>query len=273
MTIKSVYKSEIPAKINLSLEITGRADNLHTLKMLVCPYRGYSDIVEFYPNTDKTDIEIEIAEAYIGFDKARFLNFFNPKIKAIGQKLGIGGRLVVNKGVPLGAGLGGSSASIAGALSAMCDCARELGNYTPLDTSFLLALGSDVPCMLYSKPCIVTGVGEIVSPVNLPFDTECFKVEIAEGGSDTAACYALYDRLKEEGADTSVCTDVAGDSDSYEHLSICGEDIALFKNDLTLPACSLNKNIQTLIIALKEKHNCVFLSGSGSAVVFKADKF
>lgn len=273
MTIKSVYKSKIPAKINLSLEITGRADNLHTLKMLVCPYRGYSDIVEFYPNIDKTDIEIEIAEAYIGFDKARFLNFFNPKIKAIGQKLGIGGRLVVKKGVPLGAGLGGSSASIAGALSAICDCARERGKYTPLDTSFLLALGSDVPCMLFSKPCIVTGVGEIVLPVDLPFETDNFNVEIAEGGSDTAACYALYDRLKEAGADTAACTDGAGGSDSYEHLSICGEETALFKNDLTLPACSLNKNIQTLIIALKEKHNCVFLSGSGSAVVFKADKF
>ncbi len=273
MTIKSVYKSEIPAKINLSLEITGRADNLHTLKMLVCPYRGYSDIVEFYPNTDKTDIEIEIAEAYIGFDKARFLNFFNPKIKAIGQKLGIGGRLVVKKGVPLCAGLGGSSASIAGALSAICDCARELGKYTQLDTSFLLALGSDVPCMLFSKPCIVTGVGEIVLPVDLPFETDNFNVEIAEGGSDTAACYALYDRLNETGADTSACTDNTDGANCYEHLNICGEEIALFKNDLTLPACRLNKNIQTLIIALKEKHNCVFLSGSGSAVVFKADKF
>ncbi len=273
MTIKSVYKSEIPAKINLSLEITGRADNLHTLKMLVCPYRGYSDIVEFYPNTDKTDIEIEIAEAYIGFDKARFLDFYTSKIKAIWQKLGIGGRLVVKKGVPLGAGLGGSSASIAGALSAICDCARERGKYTQLDTSFLLALGSDVPCMLFSKPCIVTGVGEIVLPVDLPFETDNFNVEIAEGGSDTAACYALYDRLKETGADTSACTDNADGANCYEHLNICGEEIALFKNDLTLPACRLNKNIQTLIIALKEKHNCVFLSGSGSAVVFKADKF
>ena len=255
MTIKTVYKSEIPAKINLSLEITGRADNLHTLKMLVCPYRGYSDIVEFYPNIDKTDIEIEIAEAYIGFDKARFLDFYTSKIKAIGQKLGIGGRLVVKKGVPLGAGLGGSSASIAGALSAICDCARELGKYTPLDTSFLL------------------GVGEIVLPVDLPFETDNFNVEIAEGGSDTAACYALYDRLKETRADTSACTDNADGANCYEHLNICGEEIALFKNDLTLPACRLNKNIQTLIIALKEKHNCVFISGSGSAVVFKADKF
>lgn len=283
MSKKRVYKAEVFSKINLSLEITGKADNLHTLKMLVCPYEDYKDIVTFYPSdVNEADIYIEVAEAYsdksssqsnevaeVRFDKVRFADFFVPKVNAIAKKLGVSGKLEIIKGVPLGAGLGGSTASIVGALKAMSDYAQDIHKSAALDDGFLISLGSDVPCMLYGKPCVVSGVGEIVKPVRLPFDTECFKVEIASGGSDTRACYRKYDELVAKGADTS--RDLNG-IDCASEIIIDGECFELYKNDLTLPACLLNENIQRLINALRKKSDRVFLSGSGSAVVYKNHK-
>lgn len=280
---KSVYVAKVPSKINLSLEIVGRAGNLHTLKMLVCPYDGFFDIVRFYPNgtaeaNGKTSyepyctVEAEGAGEYYrkeaNFDRDRFLKFFEPKVREIALKLGVSGRLVVEKGVPLGAGLGGSTASIVGALKTMCRYAEDLGKSTALDDGFLLKLGSDVPCMTYGGACIVSGAGEAVKPVELPEDIGGFQVAIAEGGSDTKACYAKYDELAKD-ADTS--QDLSG-SGCTVPTEICNERINLYKNDLTMPACVLNKNIQNLISTLKTKYDCVFLSGSGSAVVYKNNK-
>lgn len=266
------YKAEVFAKINLSLEITGRVGTLHTLKMLVCPFRGFSDIVEFIPTDSEGICGVDASALFEGFDRARFCDFFLPKAQAISQRLGVGGRLVVKKGVPLGAGLGGSSASVVGALKAMSGYAAELGISAALDDRFLLGLGSDVPCMLYGSGCLVGGVGEVVKPVEIPFDISDFCVKIADGGSDTAACYALYDKLKagDAATDTSLCLDI--DGACRENIVIDGEEIILFKNDLTLPAAMLNGNIAALMCDLKKTCKYVFLSGSGSAVVFKIHK-
>ena len=272
---KKSYKAEVFAKINLSLEIVGKAGDLHTLKMLVCPYKGFSDIVEFVPEEREGINGIEACASFEGFDRARFCDFFLPKAQAIAKRLGIGGRLIVKKGVPLGAGLGGSTASIVGALNAMCEYAGDISKSTALDSGFLLKLGSDVPCMLYGESCIVEGVGDIVKPVEIPIDLSDLRVEIAKGGSDTKTCYALYDRLKAENGeiDTSACKDgEARVNDCAEGVEIGGECINVYKNDLTLPASMLNENIKNLICDLKKTYKTVFLSGSGSAVVFKTNK-
>ena len=272
---KKSYKAEVFAKINLSLEIVGKVGDLHTLKMLVCPYKGFSDVVEFIPEECEGICGIEANGSFEGFDGARFHDFFLPKAQAIAKRLGVGGRLIVKKGVPLGAGLGGSTASIVAALKAMCEYAGDLGKSTALDNGFLLKLGSDVPCMLYGESCIVEGVGEIITPVEIPFDLSDLRVEIAKGGSDTKACYALYDKLKAENGDidTSVYKDgEACGGARTEEVEIDGECINVYKNDLTLPASMLNENIKNLICDLKNTYETVFLSGSGSAVVFKTHK-
>lgn len=277
---KKSYKAEVFAKINLSLEIVGKDHDLHALKMLVCPYGGFSDVVEFIPDENEVISDIEAYASFRGFDEARFCDFFLPKAQAIANRLGVGGKLIINKGVPLGAGLGGSSASVVAALKAMCECARGLGKSIALDDGFLLKLGSDVPCMLYGKCCIVEGVGEIVRPVEIPLDLiSDLSVEIAEGGSDTKACYALYDKLKanDENINTSVCfgehsIERAEAVGGYESFKIGGERINVYKNDLTLPAAILNENIKNLICDLRKTYKTVFLSGSGSAVVFKTNK-
>ena len=49
-----------PAKLNLSLAITGKKDGLHTLDMIVYPFEKYADKVEFCPDEDKVGFDIKI---------------------------------------------------------------------------------------------------------------------------------------------------------------------------------------------------------------------
>lgn len=255
------FKSLVYAKLNLSLKIKGSANGLHVLDSTVCPYFAYSDTAEFFPADISAGLRIETESALSGFDEKRFLNFFRPKAEAIAKRFEVGGLLKINKGVPLGAGLGGSSASVAAALNVMRQAA-EKDKSIALDTAFLLKLGSDVPCMLYGRACRMTGVGEGIKPVEIPINCEDICVRIADGGSDTAACYALYDRLFGEG---KRCFAASG---GYvcEPLNTDG-GAELFKNDLTLAATTLNKNINSLIEEMAAEYKYVAMSGSGSAVL------
>lgn len=257
----------VPAKINLSLAITGKAGNLHTLEMVVCHKYTYCDEVTFIPTEGNGIEDISVRAGFDGLDKMRFLTFFWPKVQFIARKLGLNGQLKVTKGIPLGAGLGGSSASIVAAIKAMRAYNRSIGNFTQLDDGFLLSLGSDVPCMMRGRAGIVRGVGDKLFTFEIPYDTDDMVIKIAEGGSDTKACYALYDELKKQNKDTSKIPDVEDDG---EPLTM--EGITLFKNDLTLPAVMLNPNIKDTIVELKRDYEHVVMSGSGSAVIAMGKK-
>lgn len=260
----AVFTAEIPAKVNLSLAITGRKDTLHTLEMVVCPYFGYVDTVEFIPSESTNGIAVTATADFDNFDEKRFFEFFKPKADIIAEKFGVSGKLIIKKGIPLGAGLGGSSASVVGALETVRKYTETLGKSVPLDNRFLLQLGSDVPCMLYGKPCLVSGVGEIITPIDIPINPDCLDIQIAGGGSDTKACYALYDALKQNEADKNGVSD----TDNVYCIKLSdGRQIKLFVNDLTAPAVILNPEIGKLISEMRRKYRYTVMSGSGSAVV------
>ncbi len=247
--------ARVYAKINLSLAVTGKRGNLHTLDMIVCPYRKFFDEAEFVPRADMEYITLQNAESsFYGFKPHIFAEFFNPKLKIISEKFGIGGVVNVKKGVPLGAGLGGSSASVAAALKAVADCVELMGGSAETSDEFLLSLGSDVPCMYRGGVCRVRGVGEILTPLDEVI-TEDFCVKIADGGSDTIKCYALFDEYGGE---------------RYANLPIADSVEAALRfprNDLTEAAIALNPKIGELLKSMKEEFEIAVMSGSGSAVV------
>ncbi len=75
---------------------------------------------------------------------------------------------MVEKKIPIGAGLGGPSSNAAGVI-------REMSRLWGLPASFedLVALGklvgADVPLFLYGKTCIMRGIGDIITPAQVPF--------------------------------------------------------------------------------------------------------
>lgn len=75
------FVATTPAKLNLSLAITGKKDGLHTLDMIVYPFEKYADKVEFCPDEDKVGFDIKIAGGFDGLDETRFLRFANDKLQ------------------------------------------------------------------------------------------------------------------------------------------------------------------------------------------------
>ena len=90
-----------PAKLNLSLAITGKKDGLHTLDMIVYPFEKYADKVEFCPDEDKVGFDIKIAGGFDGLDETRFLRFANDKLQKIAEYFCVGGTLEIYKDIPL----------------------------------------------------------------------------------------------------------------------------------------------------------------------------
>jgi 4-diphosphocytidyl-2-C-methyl-D-erythritol kinase len=155
-----------PAKVNLFLKvISKRPDGYHNLVSLVDPISLYDVIhVEDEP-TNRVVVEDDRNSLPQGSG-----NTIYRAIMALKERYGInrGVRVMVEKRIPIGAGLGGPSSNAAVII-------KEMSRLWGLQASFeeLVALGklvgADVPLFLYGKTCIMRGIGDIVSPAQVPF--------------------------------------------------------------------------------------------------------
>ena len=229
-------RTKTGAKVNLSLAITGKRDGLHTLDMRVCTVSLF-DGAEILAGEGDRFVFRSVPD---GFEQERFI----PRIEDVYAKLqaAFGGspRFALDKGIPSGAGLGGSSA-LAACMARLW--AAESGVMPSED--LLLSLGSDVPYMYRGGDARVTGVGERVQP--LPFCEREVLILFPEGEVDTASAYAEYDRMKAAG----------------ELPERTGE----FFNDLFAPAVRLNARVGEAYDRLcAAGARNVVMTGSGSAV-------
>ena len=105
-----------PAKVNFTLDVLGVEENYHKIKTLVSTIDLYDKItikkrkdsrIKLVMKGIKVDCEITENNAY------KAAKAFIEKYKTLGVDI------IVNKKIPVGAGLGGSSADIAGVLNAM----------------------------------------------------------------------------------------------------------------------------------------------------------
>lgn len=255
------FWARTPAKITLSLAVTGKRDGLHTLDMIVCPWEGFADEAFFTPEKSPSTsafphIQLdEVVAEFNGFDISRFKQFFLPKLDLIARQCDICGRLKLRLGVPLGAGLGGSSAMTVAALKAVENCLSFSGREFSPSPQFLLSLGSDVPCMYLGGVCRVQGVGEVLTPLPDPAPNN-IRVIIPPCKSDTAASYALFDDMNARG---KIPTDLPVPS-------CVDEAILSLRNDLTLPACALHPEISSSLGDLARQNIRAIVCGSGSAI-------
>ncbi len=258
---KTAFTAKTPAKVNLSLCITGKRDNLHTLDMIVYPVDYLFDEVIFTPNGKSGIGKIKILCGYKGLKKRKFAKAMRPIADKIALALRASGDVYIKKDIPLGAGLGGSSSVIVCMAKAMQAYCESVGIEHSLDDKFLLSLGSDVPCMYRGGVMRVQGVGDILTPINNHPNLNV-EIAIAKGGSSTKDCYALYDELDA--------------LDMIKHIdkipTTVEEAIDAHVNDLLEPATILNPNIEKTMTALKNHTGKqVYMSGSGSAL-FTIDK-
>lgn len=150
-----------PAKLNLFLHITGRrSDGYHQLQTLF-QLLDWGDDLQFTANrsgeiTLDTDAQDIPTDSNLVMRAARLL-----------QRGTAGAHIVLRKRIPTGAGLGGGSSNAATTLLAL----NHLWDLQ-LPRSELLAmgaqLGADVPVFVGGHTAWAEGIGEILTPVDLP---------------------------------------------------------------------------------------------------------
>jgi len=149
-----------PAKVNLFLAVTGRRpDGYHELISLMCPLeladeirmrvgRGPVSVACAHPDVPETGANLAHRAA------RRFLD-------AAGIDAGVG--IIIDKRIPVAAGLGGGSSNAAAVLSGLN---RHFGEpLTPASLADLaVSIGADVPFFLFGGPALAAGIGEILRP-------------------------------------------------------------------------------------------------------------
>jgi 4-diphosphocytidyl-2-C-methyl-D-erythritol kinase len=180
-----------PAKINLTLEILGRRpDGYHELATWMIPIALY-DTLSIEPASENSFVSNNAKLA--GDDSNLILRAVAAFRRATGTQENY--RIVLEKNIPIGAGLGGGSSNAAATL-------RLLNHLTanPLSPRMLLGmaaeLGSDVAFFVESRSAWCTGRGEQMKPRSFPNDRSICLVKPGFSVS-TPGAYAAYAKLPE----------------------------------------------------------------------------
>ncbi len=153
-----------PAKLNLFLHVVGRrADGYHLLQT-VFQFLDYGDEIEFRVTDDghitrATDLPNVPAASDLTLRAARLLQ------EATGVAHGV--EILLRKRIPAAGGLGGGSSDAATTLIALNELWRARLTRTQLAT-LGLKLGADVPVFVEGLGAWAEGVGEQLTPIELP---------------------------------------------------------------------------------------------------------
>ena len=153
-----------PAKINLFLHVGGlRPDRLHDLASLFV-FAGVGDIIEAKPaEALSLSVTGPFAPALAPFPVAD--NLVLKAAKALQAEAGIdaGAAIILDKRLPVAAGIGGGSADAAAALRALSRLWRLDIPRTRMN-EIAFSLGADIPACLAERPVRVSGAGERLAP-------------------------------------------------------------------------------------------------------------
>ncbi|MYE01921.1 MAG: 4-(cytidine 5'-diphospho)-2-C-methyl-D-erythritol kinase [Alphaproteobacteria bacterium] len=151
-----MLRETAPAKVNLYLHVVGRrADGLHLLESLVA-FAEAGDALHAEP-ADR--LSLETVGPFAGALAGEADNLVLRAARALAP--GQGARLVLEKNLPVAAGLGGGSADAAAAL-------RLLSRLWGIDrdlAALAAGLGADVPVCLAGRTCGMAGIGERLTPL------------------------------------------------------------------------------------------------------------
>ncbi len=178
-----------PAKINLSLVITGkRPDGFHNIETIMAKIDYYDEI--FIEPSDKDTIDVTCDGAYwvpSGSDnliyKAADLLFKRVSVSA-------GVKIRLTKNIPAGSGLGSGSSDAAATLVGL-NKFMSLGCSNETLHELAAAIGSDVPFFLGPPLAYCTGRGEKIEKIEKIFDFSCILL-MPDVNSSTASVYGNY---------------------------------------------------------------------------------
>jgi 4-diphosphocytidyl-2-C-methyl-D-erythritol kinase len=251
------------AKVNLTLRVVGRrVDGYHDLESVV----AFADCADRLSLTPGSELNLtttgplaqdcgEISDNLV-FKAAQLLGERVPDLTL--------GDFTLDKVLPVAAGIGGGSADAAAALRLLAQA-----NGLAIDDSRLIEAaqrtGADVPVCLASRACVMTGVGETLSPLALP-KMPCVMVNprVAVATKDVFRALGLRNGELLVGAtDVIQATAWPEDGASVEDWV---EALAAGSNDLEAPAMRIQPVIGDVLSALSATNGAWLarMSGSGA---------
>lgn len=165
MAIISPFQSfPAPAKLNLTLAITGRrADGYHLLES-VFRFIDLMDTVELAVRDDG-QIVLDTPIAGVPADTDLTVRAARALQAASGSTLGASIRL--HKQIPMGGGLGGGSSDAATVLLAL-NRLWQLNLPRQALQDIGVTLGADVPVFIFGRPAFATGIGDELTECDVP---------------------------------------------------------------------------------------------------------
>lgn len=236
------------AKVNLFLHVLGRRpDGYHDLDSLVV-FAEVGDEIELSPSHERVvAVEGRFADAVPTDASNIALRAVELLGDALGRYDGVHVRIVKN--VPVAAGLGGGSADAAAVLRGLARL-WEIGPSMAFP-AVAQALGADVPVCLRSQAARITGIGDMVEPLE-------------PVGSLPLVLVNCGDRLATSDVFAACKTYGEGAAD-YN-----GDDLTAWilkgRNDLETPAIALARSVGDTLDILRGQEGCLVarMSGSGA---------
>ncbi|MEY3611385.1 MAG: 4-diphosphocytidyl-2-C-methyl-D-erythritol kinase [Pseudomonadota bacterium] len=243
--MKSLHDVPAPAKLNLFLHITGRRpDGYHELQsvfMLI----DWCDTLHFEKRPggaiSREDLTLPLPTQDLITRAAHLLQSHTGCTEGV--------HIAVEKQIPAQAGMGGGSSDAATCLLAL-NRLWGLNLNLPTLEKLGLQLGADVPFFLRGHHAWVEGIGEKITPIQLP--PARFWVVKPPQGLETSQIFAHPDLQR--ATNTATIMDFAAAPYDFGH------------NDLQPVAQALCSGIEQALLALNQAGYQGKMTGSGSAV-------
>lgn len=250
MTPVGTIRLTAPAKVNLNLKIVGRrSDGYHLLDSIVV-FTSFGDYLELSPATkDSVDVTGPFADS-LESGKGNICRHALSAFRDAGGEAGPVA-ILIDKRIPVGAGLGGGSSDAAAILRHL-----NRNSKNPLSDEQLadvaLSLGADVPVCLAGTAHRMQGIGEVLTPL----DPQPHGHMVLARPNMMLATGDVFRRWQETG--TSQVPD--NRRPGPEEIIACG-------NDLQKAATELVPEIEMVLQSLQDCDGvtAVQMSGSGTA--------
>ena len=235
------------AKVNLTLHVLGkRSDGYHCLDSLVAFPRVGDEIYIEPAKEINLKIVGRLATALTTKDNLilRAASLLKP--------CGKGALIVLNKEIPISAGLGGGSSNAAVVLRVL---SKLWGSPLP-PTNELISLGADVPVCMNWALKKMQGVGEKVASVKEP---PAMWIVLANTGEQVPTGL-IFDSINSFSNRAPEVLPI------FKTKEVFMDYLLDHNNDLELPATKLFPQIKILLAAIKNTSGCLIsrMSGSGA---------
>jgi 4-diphosphocytidyl-2-C-methyl-D-erythritol kinase len=253
-----------PAKINLFLAVTGRrVDGFHDLVSVVAQV-NFGDRLEI-DSAPPGEFSVTCRAAGVPLDETNLVLRAARAFCAATGWTG-GARFVVEKQIPVGAGLGGGSSNAVAALRGLNSLAGQ-----PLGNSQLqkiaAGLGSDCPLFLQGGPLVMRGRGERLEPMppSAAIRLHARRVLIFKPAFEISTAWA-YGRMAEKAPGSYLPVEEAEARLAAWIEAVDAPAEELLFNNMEGPAFEKFVALPTLLATLRSRFGlAVGMSGSGSA--------